>query len=572
MIDVEKMIREKYPKLKNNKVIQSAIGKFANSVVHQEKINQFILEHSHLGSFEFIENILEELAFSYTLSDQNIQNIPATGRVVIIANHPLGGLDALSLIQAISRVRKDIRIVANDFLTQVKALKPIIIEVNNFKKGQSKESIKKIYETLNAEGAIIIFPAGEVSRATPKGIKDGEWQRSFLKFATRTSSPILPVFIGGKNSKTFYSVSALNKSLATLLLSNELFKQKGKELELIIGEIIPSEHTYPTSISKDKIVKLYKKHIYALKKGETYFQTQKAIAQAEDRRYIKQELKESQLLGSTKDGKKIYLYEWSQNSSSLLNEIGRLREISFRQVGEGVNKKRDIDKYDRYYKHIVLWDDEDLEVVGAYRIGVTSEIVATFVTDALYTNTLFEHTKHFNQYLNNSIELGRSFVQPKYWGSRALDYLWQGIGAYLSNNPQIKYMYGPVSLSASYPKVAKDMILHFYDTYFPTQKELVKARIPYAIDFKDEYMKVFQSELLLNNYKEDFKTLKKALGFLALSVPTLYKQYADLCEEGGIEFCAYNIDKEFSNCVDSFILVDISKIKEKQKKRYFISE
>ena len=572
MIDVEKMIREKYPKLKSNRVIQKAIGKFANSIVHQEEINTFMHEHSHLGSFEFIENILEELEFSYTLSDQNIQNIPATGRVVIIANHPLGGLDALALIKAISSVRKDIRIVANDFLTQVKALKPIMIEINNFKKGQSKESITKIYDTLNSEGAIIIFPAGEVSRATTKGIKDGEWQRSFLKFATRTSSPILPVFIGGKNSKTFYSVSALNKSLATLLLSNELFKQKGKELELIIGEIIPSQHTYPASISKDKIVKLYKKHIYALKKGETYFKTQKAIAQAEDRRYIKQELKESQLLGSTKDGKKIYLYEWSQNSSSLLNEIGRLREISFRQVGEGVNKKRDIDKYDRYYKHIVLWDDEDLEIVGAYRIGVTSEIVATFVTDALYTNTLFEHTKHFNKYLSNSIELGRSFVQPKYWGSRALDYLWQGIGAYLSNNPQIKYMYGPVSLSANYPKVAKDMILFFYDTYFPAKKEIVKARIPYSIDFKDEYMKVFQSELLLNNYKEDFKTLKKALGFLALSVPTLYKQYADLCEEGGIEFCAYNIDKEFSNCVDSFILVDISKIKEKQKKRYFQSE
>jgi len=246
-----------------------------------------------------------------------------------------------------------------------------------------------------------------------------------------------------------------------------------------------------------------------------------------------------------------------------------LREISFRQVGEGVNKRRDIDKYDRYYKHIVLWDNEDLEIVGAYRIGISSEIVEKYSAEALYTHSLFSYTQEFDRYLQNSIELGRSFVQPKYWGSRALDYLWQGIGAYLKNNPQIKYLYGGVSISQNYPKVAKDMILYFYDTYFGAKEKLVEASIPYSFDFNDEYMKVFQKELLLNDYREDFKTLKKALGFLELSVPTLYKQYAELCEEDGIEFCAYNVDKDFSDCVDSFIVLSVDKIKEKQRARYF---
>jgi len=569
MINVESMIKKKYPKLKKNKIIQGAIGKFADSIVHQDTINEFLEKHSHLGSFEFIESALEELNFTYSLSNKDIQNIPATGRIVIIANHPLGGLDAFALIRAISSVRKDIKIVANDFLSTIKPLSPILLNINNFKNRQSKEAITKIYDALHAEEAIIIFPAGEVSRMTTKGIRDKEWHKSFLKFASRTGAPILPVYIGGRNSKTFYSVSTINKSLSTLLLSNEMFKQKDKEIDIIIGEVIPHEHIYPKSIKKEKLINLYKKHLYGLKNGIKYFQTQKAIAQAEDRRYLKQELKSSELLGSTKDGKSIYLYEWSQNSSSLLNEIGRLREISFRQVGEGINKNRDIDKYDRYYKHIVLWDEEDLEIVGAYRIGVTSEIVATFVTDALYTATLFEYTKHFEKYLENSIELGRSFVQPKYWGSRALDYLWQGIGAYLNKNPQIKYLYGPVSISQTYPKVAKDMILYFYNSYFPAKKELAQARRPYFIEFDDEYMKVFQSELLLNDYKADFRTLKKALGFLNLSVPTMYKQYAELCENDGIEFCAYNIDKAFSDCVDSLIILDIDKIKPKQKDRYF---
>ena len=569
MINVQKMIDEKYPKLKNNKIIKQAINKFADSIVHQEQINAFLKENAHLGSFEFIENALEELNFSYSLSNKDIQNIPATRRVVIIANHPLGGLDALALIKAVSTIRKDVKIVANDFLSTIKPLQSIIINVNNFKNRQSRDSIAQIYEALNADQALIIFPSGEVSRATPKGVRDGEWFKSFLNFASRTSSPILPVYIGGKNSKTFYSVSALNKRLSTLLLSNEMFKQKDKEIELIIGELIPNENILPASLKIDKIVDLYKKHLYGLKSSTSYFQTQKAIALAEDRRDIKKELKNAALLGSTKDGKIIYLYEWSSDNSSVLNEIGRLRELAFRQVGEGVNKKRDIDKYDRYYKHIVLWDNEDLEIVGAYRIGVTSEIVQAYSTEALYTNSLFSYTQEFDAYLQNSIELGRSFVQPKYWGSRALDYLWQGIGAYLTNNPQIKYLYGPVSISQTYPKVAKDMILYFYDSYFAAKKKIVEPYIPYHFDFNDEYMKVFQKELLLNDYKADFKTLKKALGFLELSVPTMYKQYAELCEEDGIAFCAYNIDKDFSDCVDSFIVLSVDKIKEKQKARYF---
>jgi len=569
MLDIEKMIVKKFPKLKNSKVIKAAISKFADSIVHQGEINKFLEQYSHQGSFEFIESALDELNFNYTVSDKYIENIPSSGRVVIVANHPLGGLDAFALIKLVSRVRKDVKIVANDFLNAIKPLRPVLIDINNFKSRQTKISINKIYEALNNEEAVIIFPAGEVSRATPIGIRDGIWQKGFLKFATRTSSPILPVLIGGKNSKTFYSVSTVNKKLSTLLLANELFGQRGKSINIIVGEIIPSENTKPKSIEIDKLVLMYKKHLYSLKKGVSYFKTQKAIALPEDRRDIKKELNKSQLLGETKDGKKIYLYEFTQENSSVLNELGRLREVSFRKVGEGANKKRDIDKYDSYYKHIILWDNEDLEIVGSYRIGIVKEIIQKYGDKALYTQTLFDYSAAFDIYLDNSIELGRSFVQPKYWGSRALDYLWQGIGAYLKNNSEIRYMFGGVSLSESYPKVAKDMILYFYNSYFKDTDGLISASLPYSFNNDDEYLAKFKAELTLSDYKADFKLLKYALGFLDLSVPVLYKQYSDLCEEGGIKFCAYNIDKEFSDCVDSFIVVDVTKIKEKQRQRYF---
>ena len=569
MLDVEKMIQKKYPKLQNNKIIKGAISKFADSVIHQDEINKFLKKNSHLAPLEFVEHVLDELQFNYLVSDKYLENIPTEGRVVIIANHPLGALDALALIKLISSVRKDVKIIANDFLNTLTPLRPMLLDINNFKNKQSKEAIHKIYDTLNSEEAVIIFPSGEVSRATPTGIKDKKWHKGFLKFAKRSNSPILPVFIGGKNSKTFYSVSALNKKLSMFLLSNEMFKQKNRSIEMIVGELIPYENVVPKGIEQEQLVRLYKKHLYNLKKGISLFATQKSIALPEDRRDLKKELKKSSLLGLTKDNKKIYLYEYSLKNSAILNELGRLREISFRKVGEGANKKRDIDKYDRYYKHIILWDDEALEIVGAYRIGLTEDIRTKLGDAALYTNTLFEYNDKLNDYLDDSIELGRSFVQPKYWGSRALDYLWQGIGAYLKNNPQIKYMYGPVSISRNYPKVAKDMILYFYDYYFRDKEGLVSARLPYKINLDDEYLQQFITELDGNDYSKDFKLLKKALGFLELSVPTLYKQYADLCEEGGIHFCAYNIDKDFSDCVDSFILVSIDKVKEKQKKRYF---
>ena len=322
MINVEKMITDKYPKLRNNKIIKGAISKFADSIVHQEEINSFLQKNSHLGSFEFIDEILEYFNFNFSVSDKDIQNIPASGRVVIIANHPLGGLDAFALIKLLSRVRKDIKVIANDFLDVFEPTKPILINVNNFKSRQKKESISAVYEALDNEMAVVIFPSGEVSRASTSGIKDKKWHKGFLKFAQRSNSPILPIFIGGKNSKTFYSVSAINKKLSTLLLSNEMFKQKDKSINILVGEIIPNENIAPKGILQNKLIELYKKQIYNLQTNKSYFLTQKAIAHPEDRRDIKKELKASQLLGSTKDGKKIQGLLIGMNDNDLSVIIG----------------------------------------------------------------------------------------------------------------------------------------------------------------------------------------------------------------------------------------------------------
>ncbi len=570
MIDVQKEVFKKYPKYKDNKLVKASLSKFAKSIVHEDTINDFIKENEHLIGFEFVDAVLEKLNINYNVADNELENIPTTGRVVIIANHPLGSLDGFILLKLIGKIRPDVKIVATDFLANSKSMKPLFITVDNFKNRQSKESISNIYSALNNDEAIIIFPAGEVSRMTPTGVRDGKWQKGFLKFARRTNSPILPIYINAKNSKTFYSVSTLNKKIAMLLLSHEMFKQMDKTINIKIGELIPASNAEQNWLNKESVVELYKQQVYGLKNGKSLFKTQCAIAHPEDPRAIKKELKNSELIGKTKDGKLIYLYENTKESTTL-KEIGRLREISFRKVGEGANKRRDLDKYDKYYKHIVLWDENDLEIVGAYRIGECQNIVEEYGINGLYNTTLFDFSKKFQGKLDESIEMGRSFIQPKYWGTRALDYLWYGIGAYLNKNPHIRYMYGGVSLSASYPQTAKDIIFYLYDIYYGDKNKSVQARLPYNFKSDKDLMKMLDETLLKDNYKEDFKTVKALLKNFDSTIPVLYKQYSDLCNEGGIKFCDYNIDEDFTSCVDSFIIVDVTKMKETQVKRYITS-
>ena len=570
MIDIQKEIEKKFPNInKKDNFLKKSLFKVAKKIVHEDSINQFLTQNAHLKGFEFVDAVLDYFDFDYTVSSSDLQNIPTSGKVVIIANHPLGGLDALCLLRLISQVRKDVKIVANDFLAGFEALNSLLIPIDNYKLRQSKNDIKKIYEALNNEEAIILFPAGEVSRATPKGIKDPAWNKGFLNFAQNSNAPILPIFLDAKNSKTFYTISVINKTFSTLLLSHEMFNKKSKRIAIKVGQIIPNENITPKGIDKKFLLNLYKKHLYSLKKGEkSFFETQSAIAHPVSRIDLLNELKKSKLIGQTSDGKKIYLYDYVEDSI-VLKELGRLRELSFRKVGEGVNKKRDTDKYDIYYQHIILWDENDLEIVGSYRIGNSDFIFKNIGVKGFYSNNLFKYNEEFTPYLKSSIELGRSFVQPKYWGTRALDYLWFGIGAYLKSNPNIKYMFGPVSMSASFPTVAKDMMIFYYSHYFKEEVNLVEGKTPYQYSNNiSEIKELFD----LEDKKKDFKFLKSALSNIGVTVPTLYKQYSEITEDGGIKFLSFNIDKNFGDCIDGFILVEVDKIKDSAKKRYIDKE
>ena len=569
MISAETILRQEHPALfKLPSLINQAVVGATQILLREKPINQFMSLHNEKSGLAFVDAVLNHLNVSYKANQHQIENIPTIGKAIVVANHPLGALDALCLIQMVCRQRPDkkVKIVANKLLTQIPQLSEFMIGVDNFNDKLTKNSLRQIDAALQAEEVVIFFPSGEVSRAGLFGVKEGEWKGGFLKFAKRNAAPILPIHIKARNSALFYASSWIYKPLGTLLLSYEIFAARNRVFDFTIGEMIDHTEVNSFNISEKRIAMLFRKHLFRVaraKKG--IFTTQCSIAHPVARQDLRAQLRKSQLLGSTTDNKQIYLLQYDKNPD-VMNEIGRLREYSFRKVGEGSGRSRDTDNYDKHYQHLVLWDDEALEIVGAYRIGDCGAILPWAGNEGLYMNELCEMDDRFDDVLENSIELGRSFVQPKYWGSRALDYLWQGIGAYLYHNPHIKYMLGPVSISGSFPKHAQEALVYFYTLYFGAKHSYVKAKSPYRLS---QYVLQELGEMFVgNDYDRDFRQLKDYLKSFEVSIPTLYKQYSEICETGGVQFMDFGIDVDFNNCIDGYILVEIAKIKEAKKQRY----
>lgn len=546
------------------KILFIALGR----ILYINRINRFLENYSHLGEKRFIAEIFEELNFSYAISDIDIQKIPSEGRVICVANHPIGSLDALSLIKAIYDVRKDIKVIANDVLYALENLRGILIPLRLDTPIPGKESIIAIEKALEEEAALIIFPAASVSRLKGLRVADGKWQKGCVHFARKFNAPILPVHIEAKNSLLFYFVSIFSKKISMFLLAHELFNKKNKTINIRIGEIIPSKAFTESLIEEDQHTLLLKKHVYLIgrqKKG--VYTTEKNVIPPGDRKQIRRELNNSRMLGITKDNMRVFLASRS-DSPELMHEISRLREITFRKVGEGTGKRYDLDKYDDYYEHLIVWDENELDIVGAYRIGSGQKILPQMGEKGFYTSSLFTFKPELvGLYLKDSIELGRSFVQKKYWNTNALSHLWQGIGTYLVNNPSVRFMFGGVSISSNYPPEIRTTMIYYFAKWYNSDRSLAEAKNRFVLSRKDiDYL---NSIFTGTTPKEDYKILKSIIRPSGHTVPPLYKHYSDLCEDGGVKFLDFGIDPGFENCIDGLILVDTNLIKNEKRKKYF---
>ena len=568
MIDVERSFYEKFPRLAAGKargLAQPVVG-LLRKIICEERVNAILEKGASLTGFDFVELVLDELKISYSVANTDRENIPVEGRVVIVANHPLGALDALALVQLVGSVRRDVKVLANDVLMQLEPLSPLFLPLPVFGNGSAMAGMREAYRALERDEAVIVFPSGEVSRMRPQGVRDLEWSPGFARLALKTDAPVLPVHIDAHNSPMFYGVSMLAKPLAALLLAREMFGAANARIGFQVGEIVSASVLGASTLKPEQIAQHMRRHVYRLaQRRPTVFPTSAAVAHPESPLAVRRALREAEVLGQTNDGKQILLLDARANCPAL-REIGRLRELAFRRVGEGTGARRDLDSFDEYYRHLVLWDEQALAIVGAYRLGEAGTILRERGVGGLYSASLFDYAAQASNFLPDAVELGRSFVQPAYWGTRSLDYLWQGIGAYLRKRPQVRYVFGPVSLSASLPLEAREWIVHFHRHYFGDTDRLARARNPFVIS--SAVAEAAGAEWAGRTVGEGLSILKTRLAALKAQLPMLYRQYADLCEPEGVRFLDFGIDPAFGGCVDGLVRLDLAHLRPNKRSRY----
>lgn len=567
MISVERSFYERFPRLAEGRPRELArpVIELLRRVACEERINAFLAETKGLVGFAFVERAIELLQLRYSVANTDRENIPVEGRVVIVANHPLGALDALALIHLVGSVRRDVKVLANDLLMQFTQLKPLLLPLPVFGGGSAHGGARAAYRALENDEALIVFPAGEVSRMRAAGVRDATWSPGFVRLALKTGAPVVPVHIAAQNSPVFYGVSMLAKPLSSLLLPREMFGAARARIELQVGENVPAAALTQSTQQPQRIAQQMRTHVYRLpRRRPTVFPTSTAIAHPEPALAVRRALREAKRLGETRDGKQILLLD-AHADNPALREIGRLRELAFRRVGEGTGARRDLDRYDLHYRHIVLWDEQALTIAGAYRLGEAGPILRERGPAGLYSASLFDYAPAANEFLDGAVELGRSFVQPAYWGSRSLDYLWQGIGAYLRSRPA-RHLFGPVSLSAALPLAAREWIVHYHRHYFGDPERLAVARNPFVVSAQVE---AEASAAWIGRARaEGLAHLRSRLDAMGAQLPVLYKQYADLCEPDGVRFLAFGVDPAFGGCVDGLVRLDLARLRAAKRSRY----
>ncbi len=559
MDTLERQLAERYPQWFRGRraVVARPLLRGLAQWSRLEHVYGFLDSHAHLGGFALIEAALEFLNLRYTVDQVERRRIPASGRLLVIANHPSGALDALALLHLVGSVRSDVRIVANDLLSQVEGLRELLLPVRILGGKPSAESLAAIDRALREEQCVIVFPAGEVSRLGARGITDTRWRHGFLRFSRSSGAPVLPVRIEARNSALFYGASALSKPVGTALLAREMFKRSGRRIALRVGPLMRLD---PAAEPEAMLARI-RRVLYSLgRPGDAEAGQPQPLVAPADMRSLRDAVESLEALGETGDGKRICVGRLLPGSP-LLCEIGRLRELTFRAVGEGTGNSLDIDAYDQHYEHIVLWDGDAGKIAGAYRIARGAPMLAAQGLKGLYTASLFRYADDVVPRLAEGMELGRSFVAPEYWGSRSIDYLWQGIGAYLRRHPGVRYLYGAVSVSAALPLAAREQIVAYYARYHGNGDGQAVSRHPFRyLDAPPSF-----GEL---DADTAFRVLKANLDSLGAAIPMLYKQYTELCEPGGARFLAFGVDPAFSDSIDGLIEVDLRRIRPRKRARY----
>ncbi len=552
------------------------------------RLNQIYDDVSKLhDNRPFPDKILERLGASYDLPEEDLARIMITnGPVIVVANHPFGGIETVILASVLRKIRGDVKFMANYMLNIIPEIRDLLITVNPFKGTTSvRDNYKPIRESIQwvqNGGMLVVFPSGAVSHfiARKGTITDPDWSPSIARIVRKTGAPVLPVFFQGTNSAVFHMAGMVHPLLRTAMLPNELLNKEHKEIKVRFGDLISFMKL--KSFENDADMTAYLRlrtyileHFGARSKvpGIAAFMqkakrdTYGAIMPPQNAEVMAGEISQlppSQILHE--NGELLVVQATADQIPHILLEIGRLREIAFRAMGEGTGKALDIDRFDYTYIHLFIWNHEKNQVVGSYRLGKTDEIMKKHGVRGLYTNTLFSYQPAFFARLGPALEMGRSFIRLEYQKSFApLLLLWKGIGRFVVDNPQYKILFGPVSITDEYHVLSKQLMVSYLKKarYQDDVAGFVKARKP----LRSKSLKGWDIDAaarLLKDNVEDLSELISCVEKDRKGVPILMKQYLKL---GGL-IAGFNVDPSFGNVLDGLIMVDLTKTKKRMLERY----
>ena len=528
------------------------------------KINRLYDAAADCQGCEFADHLIENMGITIDVSTEQLESIPKEGGFVVVSNHPFGGIEGVMLLSVIAKVRPDFKVMANFILSHIPNLKECFFAVNPFEKNPEWKSsvggIKGAIQHIASGNGLGVFPAGEVSRYHGHDYpEDLPWSTSIARIIKNAGVPVIPVFWNGRNSKLFYAVDKIHPMLGTARLTKELINKHDQCFNLQIGKpILPAE------------IAQYEnpKELAAYLRSRSYALEANIPAKAVEQKTVKQEpidaptdlslmqaeleaIREKSFLYSTANFD-CYLADY-EDIPNLMHEIARLREETFRAIGEGTGKSLDQDEFDRYFKQMFLWDTTKQRIAGCYRLGIGSEIIPKFGIKGFYVSTLVNIDESFSEKLKHTIELGRSFV--------ALDYqkevlpmmlLLRGLSDVVVRYPEINHFIGPVSISAWYPKFYLSLIARFVSEKHAIEDEY-KGMVTPRTPFEPDFLKVDPDVLLQNNMGsiDKFDKFLFRLSNGEYRLPTLYKKYLKL----NAKFLCFNVDPDFNDTLDSLLFL-----------------
>jgi|WetSurMetagenome_2_1015567.scaffolds.fasta_scaffold06104_1 putative hemolysin len=540
-------------------------------ILKYKKLNKVYCSNCEKDPVVLINSLLDELDLKYEIPEEDLRNIPDSGGFITVSNHPYRGIDSILLLKIILEKRKDFKIMASESLQRIEPLKEIIIPVENsegpYKRKSLFTGVRDGILYVRNNHCLGLFPAGEVTSEfeISKYMLDSEWQTAALKFIKNARVPVIPVYFHGTKSKLSFILRKLNPLTRFADLPSELDNKKNRIVKVRIGS--------PVSLKEQsdfRDIARYGRYLRArtyllgssLEAGNFFLKrrySKKAEVQpvadpvAADLLAAEFEcLREKYELFTTGNYSVVCAPAWV--IPRIFNEIGRLRELTFREVGEGTNKSLDIDEYDLYYHHLFIWDMDDKRIVGAYRIGKGFDISSIYGLNGFYINSLFRISRKFLPVMRESLELGRSFIVKDYQRKAIpLFLLWKGIMIFLLRNPEYRYLIGPVSMSNEFSRFSKSLIVEFISTYF-FDKEKARYITPKR-EFLVKPDKLIDREIFIDAAEADINKIEKIIMNIepGYRMPILLKKYLEI--NGKI--IGFNIDPKFNDCLDGLIILDV---------------